>query len=82
MSEVLPAEVVALIGPVPYLSTACQTEAALEACSDPRLPGVLAELDLPTVDVLVAVFHARCRRTHKFTGTGCSCWRGHKKEAS
>lgn len=73
MSEVLPVEVVALLGSVPYLSTACRTAAALAGCTDPRLPGALAAAGLPSVAGVVAAHHLRCRLTHKFTGTGCSC---------
>lgn len=73
MSEVLPAEVVALLGPIPYLSTACQTAVALARCTDPRLPGALAAAGLPSVAGVVAAHHLRCRLTHKFTGAPCTC---------
>jgi len=73
MSEVLPAAVVALLGPMPYLSTACQTAAALDGCADPRLANTLVAAGLPSIRGVVAAHHLRCRRTHKFTGAPCSC---------
>lgn len=73
MNEELPAAVVALIGPIPYLSTACETAHAIANCKDPALPETLAAEGLPGADELVAWHHRRCRRTHKFAGTPCRC---------
>lgn len=73
VSEVLPASVLALFGPVAYVSTACQTAVLLAECEDPRLPIVLAEAGLPHLPGVIAAHHVRCRRTHKFLGTPCAC---------
>lgn len=73
MSEELPATVVALLGPIPYLSTACETAHAIANCQDLALPQALAAEGLPSADELTSWHHQRCRRTHKFVGTPCRC---------
>jgi len=64
--EQLPAEVLALLPPRPYLSTACDTAWLLDA----------ARLQHPDRDDLAEHahrMHDRCRLTHKFTGAPCVC---------
>lgn len=73
MSEELPAGVVEVLGPVNYVSTACETAHLLAACSNPNLEQVLAAQNLPNAKALTAWHHQRCRHTHKFTGAPCRC---------
>jgi hypothetical protein len=73
MSEELPAAVVTLLGPIGYLSTACQTAQAITNCTSLRLPQTLRDENLPMKESLAAYHHRRCRLTHKFTGTPCQC---------
>ncbi|MDP5309979.1 hypothetical protein P8A21_03190 [Streptomyces poriferorum] len=65
-SEQLPDDILALLGPRTYLSTACET-ALLLTKAITRNP---ARGDLPE---LRDRMHQRCRRNHKFTGALCSC---------
>jgi len=64
--EQIPAEVLALLSPRSYLSTACDTARRVDAATI-RYP---ERADLPA---WVERLHARCRLTHKFTGTACYC---------
>ncbi|MEU7240274.1 hypothetical protein [Streptomyces sparsogenes] len=72
--EQLPADVLALIDPPPYLSTACGTAQALEeaVAEHPDRQAGLEEW--------ARRMHDRCRINHKFTGKLCTC--GHHQEAS
>lgn len=66
-AEQLPADVLALIDPPPYLSTACGTAQALEeaVAEHPQRAGGLREW--------ARRMHDRCRINQKFTGKLCSC---------
>jgi hypothetical protein len=65
-SEQLPDEVLALLSPRIYLSTACETARRVDAATI-RHP---ERADLPD---WVERLHNRCRLTHKYTGTACYC---------
>lgn len=69
--EQLPDEVLALLSPRSYLSTACDTARRIDAATI-RHP---ENADLPA---WVERLHARCRLNHKFTGEPCNC-RCHKE---
>ncbi|MGY0062791.1 hypothetical protein ACWY4P_40700 [Streptomyces sp. LZ34] len=66
-AEQLPADVLELVDPAPYLSTACGTAQALEeaAAEHPERRASLLEW----ADRL----HQRCRENQKFTGQDCAC---------
>ncbi|MDX3230572.1 hypothetical protein [Streptomyces sp. ME19-01-6] len=67
MVEQLPDDVLALIDPPPYLSTACETAQLLEQ----------AVAEHPDRQVGLREWarrmHARCRESQKFTGKLCTC---------
>ncbi|OMI34439.1 hypothetical protein [Streptomyces sparsogenes] len=66
-AEQLPADVLALIDPPPYLSTACETAQLLEqaVAEHPDRQAGLREW--------ARRMHARCRKNQKFTGKLCTC---------
>lgn len=66
-AEQLPADVLELIDPAPYLSTACGTAQALEeaAAEHPDRSAGLLEW--------AGRLHQRCRINNKFTGKLCAC---------
>lgn len=66
LREQLPDEVLALLSPRSYLSTACDTARRIDAATI-RHP---ENADLPA---WVEQLHARCRLNHKFTGEPCYC---------
>ncbi|MEU1787065.1 hypothetical protein ABZ553_14570 [Streptomyces sparsogenes] len=72
-AEQLPDDVLALIDPPPYLSTACETAQLLEqaVAEHPDRQAGLGEW--------ARRMHARCRANQKFTGRLCSC--GHHQPA-
>ncbi|MGW4075952.1 hypothetical protein ACWELB_20985 [Streptomyces asiaticus] len=72
--EQLPADILALIDPPPYLSTACETAQLLEqaVAEHPDRQAGLGEW--------ARRMHDRCRINQKFTGRLCTC--GHHQEAS
>lgn len=63
----LPAEILALIVPRPYVSTACETAQALESAMV-RHPDHEVELSMWRVRM-----HQECRLNNKFTGKLCAC---------
>lgn len=65
--EQLPDDVLALIDPPPYLSTACETAQLLEqaVAEHPDRQAGLREW--------ARRMHARCRENQKFTGKLCTC---------
>lgn len=65
--EELPPGLLALLPPIVYVSTACQTASACEAAAVTH-PDRAAEL-LERAEVL----HKRCRLNQKFTGGLCRC---------
>lgn len=73
-AEQLPDDVLALIDPAPYLSTACETAQLLEQATAEH-PDRSAGLE-----EWARRMHDRCRINHKFTGKLCTC--GHHQEAS
>lgn len=66
-AEQLPEDVLALIDPPPYLSTACETAELLEqaVAEHPDRQAGLGEW--------AGRMHQRCRINHKFTGKLCTC---------
>jgi len=77
VSELVPQDVLDLIKEEPYLSTACGTGIRIEA--GPYEGHRHRGLELPEgvtpvlLEAEIRRLHARCRLTHKFTGTGCVC---------
>ncbi|MGW7688882.1 hypothetical protein ACWGMA_08300 [Streptomyces asiaticus] len=65
--EQLPDDILALIDPAPYLSTACETAQLLEqaVAEHPDRSAGLGEW--------ARRMHDRCRINHKFTGKLCAC---------
>lgn len=64
--EQLPVDILALLTPRTYLSTACETARLIDGAII-RNPG---RDDLPE---LRDRMHGRCRLSHKFTGATCNC---------
>ncbi|MEE6264928.1 hypothetical protein V2E29_04605 [Streptomyces diastatochromogenes] len=60
-SEQLPPEILAAIDVPPYLSTACDTAARVEA------------VDVPDAADWARRLHQRCRFNNKYTGVDCAC---------
>jgi len=65
--EQLPAEVLALLPPRPYLSTACQ------AAHDCEQAAEVHQTARPWLTAHAEELHPRCRLNNKFTGAGCRC---------
>jgi hypothetical protein len=69
--EQLPDEVLALLSPRIYLSTACETARRVDAAT-------IRHPDNPDLPAWVEQLHARCPLNHEYTGTACYC-RCHKE---
>ncbi|WP_275558560.1 hypothetical protein [Streptomyces sp. 5-6(2022)] len=72
--EQMPDDILALIDPPPYLSTACETAQLLEqaVAEHPERQAGLGEW--------ARRMHARCRTNNKYTGRLCDC--GHHGETA
>lgn len=65
--EQLPAHILLLTVPRPYLSTACETAHALESAM------VRHSENHPELELWRDRMHSRCRLNNKFTGLLCAC---------
>lgn len=69
--DLLPADVLALLRPRGYLSTACDAARRVDIAT-------IQHPDNADLPAWVERLHARCRLTHEYTGEPCNC-RCHKE---
>ncbi len=70
MDELVPPEILVLLGSGSYLSTACHTGSRVHAIPLALLP---EKMPLALLEAEMDRLHKRCRLTHKFTGQFCRC---------